>query len=1192
MIRIALKLYDYLKANKIINLLSFCFVTVFLVVQASRLHYNEDISDFLPLKGNDMKALEVYQNIAGANKLIITFSQEEVDSSSPDSIIQAITAYVDRVKQKDNDGMIHNLVDRIDMEKFAFISGFAYNNVPYFLEEKDYAHMDSVLANSNYITEQVARDKEMLMFPMGGLLSDNMSKDPLNLFTPVISQLINSSPNLSYELYDGYIFSPDMKRGLIMLSSPFGSSETEKNSQLVKLLEETSLEIEKQHVNLQIHVMGGPVIAVGNANQIKNDSILSIVLAVSLIMLLLWFTLRNIRNLLLIVVSIGWGWLFALCGLALVRDEISLIVIGISSVILGIAVNYPLHLIAHLSHTPNTRNALREIVSPLVVGNITTVGAFLSLVPLESVSLSDLGLFSSFLLLGSILFVLIFLPHVVKVREKKGSSSWNKIGEIKIENQPWLVVVILGLTAFFACFTKNTSFDSNMSSINYMTEEQKTNMAYLAKMISGSSDNENLYIVSNDSTLNGALDKSLKFRSTLNLLVEKQDIKLNSCNKYIISEAEQAKRLKRWEEFKLEHADKLQENLRLAMKKEGFSKNSFNDFFDILGKEYSVHKFTYFQDFAETLFTGNLCMNREKSDYNVIDVLTFKKEELNNIKSELNPKLESRFMFDVTSMNNAISETLSKDFDYIGVACGTIVFFFLWFSLGSIELAILSFIPMFISWIWILGIMGLTGINFNIVNVILATFIFGQGDDYTIFMTEGACYEYAYRKKMLASYKNSIIISALIMFIGIGSLIFAKHPALFSLAQVTIIGMFSVVLMAYLFPPLIYNWLVKYQGKYRTRPISLIPLIRFTYSGVIFFIQLASVYVLGFILLDFMKPTKTRRNLFRRYISSLYRFDMNHLPSVKFRIKNICQEKLDKPALIICNHQSLLDTACLLAFSPKIVFIANECAMNHWCIKKVFKWMSHILLNDTHNIDKDKISELIKEGFSICIFPEGKRNDESKILRFHKGAFALAKELEMDVLPIFLHGANYVLPYKVFALHKGSIYVEVLKRVEFSGFKKYNTDDIWRHFYHLYKSHYLQLAKEIEDAKYFKELVKDRFRYKGSDLYRKICYRLKVNNCYSSIIDTIPESVKNIVVYNDDCEEFILLLSLVHKDKKIYTVEKNEESARLLTFCAEDIVKNLYIYADSLSDEMNRLNEAADTYIYKVSGATIKLCKE
>ena len=114
---------------------------------------------------------------------------------------------------------------------------------------------------------------------------------------------------------------------------------------------------------------------------------------------------------------------------------------------------------------------------------------------------------------------------------------------------------------------------------------------------------------------------------------------------------------------------------------------------------------------------------------------------------------------------------------------------------------------MTISWIWILGIMALLGIQFNLVNVILATFIFGQGDDYTIFVTEGCLYEQKHGRKMLAAHKRSIALSALIMFIGIGSLIFAKHPALHSLAEITIVGMLSVVLMAYVIPPLLFRTL-------------------------------------------------------------------------------------------------------------------------------------------------------------------------------------------------------------------------------------------------------------------------------------------------------------------------------------------------------------------------------------------------
>lgn len=128
---------------------------------------------------------------------------------------------------------------------------------------------------------------------------------------------------------------------------------------------------------------------------------------------------------------------------------------------------------------------------------------------------------------------------------------------------------------------------------------------------------------------------------------------------------------------------------------------------------------------------------------------------------------------------------------------------------------------MAISWMWILGIMAILGVKFNIVNVILATFIFGQGDDYTIFMTEGCQYEYRHGRPILNSYKSSILQSALIMFVGIGTLIISKHPAMRSLAEVTIIGMISVLLMAYMIPPLLFRWLTTKRGKVRRHPLTL-----------------------------------------------------------------------------------------------------------------------------------------------------------------------------------------------------------------------------------------------------------------------------------------------------------------------------------------------------------------------------------
>ena len=119
---------------------------------------------------------------------------------------------------------------------------------------------------------------------------------------------------------------------------------------------------------------------------------------------------------------------------------------------------------------------------------------------------------------------------------------------------------------------------------------------------------------------------------------------------------------------------------------------------------------------------------------------------------------EGAFCFSMDDVSGTLARMLSEDFDRIGLLCSVIVFFFLCLSLG-LTMGVTAFLPLAVGWIWILGTMRLFGLQFNIVNIILATFIFGQGDDYSIFITEGLMYEYATGKKILRSFKNAVVLS-------------------------------------------------------------------------------------------------------------------------------------------------------------------------------------------------------------------------------------------------------------------------------------------------------------------------------------------------------------------------------------------------------------------------------------------------
>ena len=1150
-----LKLYDYLRRHRLVGLVSFVVVTLLLTVSVLRLGYKEDIADFLPVDSNHHNALKVYQDISGANKIFAVFQYRDTTKRDADAMVTAVDAFVDEVQRADTAHIVQNMTSQVDLEKMTSVTNFVYQNIPYFLTEHDYARMDSALSTPEYVEKQLQQDKQMLMFPAGDILSDNIQRDPLNLFTPVVQKLQHSDTGLKYELYDGHIFSPDMQRAIVMIDSPYGASETENNTQLINMLQGCGKRALAHAKNLDVHIIGGPVIAVGNASQIKSDSILSVIIAVTLIMALLLFTLRSVRNISLIVLSIAWGWLFAMGGLALFHDSVSIIVIGISSVILGIAVNYPLHFIAHLSHTPDKKRALREIVMPLLVGNVTTVGAFLALVPLQSVALRDLGLFSSFLLVGTIVFVLVYLPHITKETKEVKHTFLDRLSDISLENKPVFVAIVIVLTLIFGYFSFQTRFDANMSNINYMTDEQKEDMAYFQKMMTVNGGYQKVYAVTSDSTMDGALEKSQRLQPSLDRLVREKAVHdYSSCSQFVVSKAEQKRRLALWESFIERHKTELMTALRAAMQAEGFAPDSFNDYYSLLSKRYQPQQLAYFAPLTTTLFAGNISIDKVEGRYNIVNVLSVKDKNMQQVKAKLADK--DCFSFDITSMNSAIANHLSSDFNYIGFACGLIVFLFLWLSFGNLELALLSFVPMAVSWLWILGIMSLCGMQFNIVNIILATFIFGQGDDYTIFMTEGSMYEYAYRRKMLASYKHSIIISALIMFIGIGTLIIARHPALHSLAEVTIAGMFSVVLMAYIFPPLIFNVLVKTRGAYRRRPLRLKNLAVMGYCAAVFFSQLITVYVLGFILFGLLPQSEKRRLWFRRYQQRLFLFDLRHIPGVRFRVEGITKETFGTASIIVCNHQSMLDSAVFMALSPKTILVSNSKVSRNRVIRKIYQWNGFITLDDKSAINDELVRDYIAHGYSLVVFPEGKRNDRSTISRFHKGAFLFAERYGLDIQPFIIHGLNVVLPRNSFQVFTGSIMVKGYERVRQDGYTTYS--EMTSRVHAFYKKEYERLAREIETATYFAPLVEDRYCYKGVEIYRSVHKNIKRNNCFTRWIDT-SESSSAVLIKNNDHGEFALLYALVHPSVLVTVLEEDESKRALLTYCAKGIADNLQV---------------------------------
>jgi predicted RND superfamily exporter protein len=156
-------------------------------------------------------------------------------------------------------------------------------------------------------------------------------------------------------------------------------------------------------------------------------------------------------------------------------------------------------------------------------------------------------------------------------------------------------------------------------------------------------------------------------------------------------------------------------------------------------------------------------------------------------------------------------EVIHDDFNIAVWISSLFVLIILLISFRNILTALLSFLPMVLSWFMVQGYMYIFGLEFNLINIIISTFIFGVGVDYSIFIMEGLLSEARTgNRDILTWHKIAIFFSAVILVMVVASLLFAVHPAIRSIGLITLIGMASTIMISYALQPFVFWQLMKW----------------------------------------------------------------------------------------------------------------------------------------------------------------------------------------------------------------------------------------------------------------------------------------------------------------------------------------------------------------------------------------------
>ncbi len=1104
------KIYQFFFSHKAVFvgfvLISF-LASLFL---ASKIQYEENIAKLLPDYKNMDKLSLVYRNNNYSDKIIVNISFTDSSRLAPDELI-TVGDSLTRSLEADLKQHIKKIIYEVNPNFLNDIFTAFNAHLPIYLDSTDYTKIDSLLMgeNASLKMDEVYRT---ITSPVGASLSRYMMLDPLGL-TFLAVQKLNSLQELDdYTIYNSRIFSKDKKNLLLFISSANPSNETSKNSELITGIDKIKFQIGKDFKsNVNIDYYGLIPVSVGNARQLKQDIILTVFLSFFGIIIINFVAFRSIKAAFLAFLPAVYGGAIALGMIYLLKGQVSAISLGVGSIILGIIVDYSLYVISYYQQKKSIETVIKDMSFTIIVCALTTVAAFFCLLFVKSKVLSDLGLFAGFSLIGAAFFAIVILPHLIKniSTSKPDFKFIQRITNYRYEKNKIVILVLILLTIISLFYAGSVAFEPDLSKMNFVTQTLAVAENKITN-VSGAR-TKTIFLISIGNNLQDALTKNEAVSNQLEDLKSRKIVRSYSgLNGLILSDSLQKIKIDRWNEFWTESKKaKLKQAIEKKKIEYKFKSDAFNEFFAMLDKTYLPIDTRS----INILNSTNLQDKISFIDSKVIISTIIKADSVN--KASILSKFDSNpdsFIFDKQQITRSLVSEIKTDFETLVNLSLIVVTIILILSFGRIETGLIAAIPMFLSWLITLGYMGATKTSFNIFNIIISTFIFGLGVDYSVLMMRGLTQKFKTGIDDMPSYRKAILTSSSTTIVGVAVLGFAKHPSLNSIYLISIIGMVAVVIISYAIEPLLFNQLTHHRGKKRFLPMTLFNFIWTFITYIIFFTGSMLGIILGFFIFGIIRTKSSfnfRKKLFHKAIYNLMKvayYNSVHIPK---RLHGYYPEIFDKPRLIICNHQSHVDLLFLLSISPKIAMLTNDWVWNSPVFGRVVKFLEFYPTTMGVENSFEKLHTLVSQGYSILVFPEGTRSQDYKLQRFHKGAFLIAEMMKLDILPIMLHGTGRCVTKGEILVRRGIIDIKFLDPIKYEDYsldKDYRevTKDISKY----YKDEFAKFSAETEGPEYFTDVLIKNYIYKGPVLEWYLRSKLMMENNYDPFNEQLPKTGK------------------------------------------------------------------------------------
>ncbi len=821
MTRLCISIYRYFREHRPVFWTS--MVALFLVFGyfSSQIHLEEDLNKLMPSSRNEDGSMKLaFANLRIKDKTFLLFEGKK--GTSTDRIAEVCDAFVDSLMALDGRGdstsrAIGDVFYRLSDDLMPDGIDYLTEHLPSYIDTTLYAHIDTLLTPT-HMARQMRQNKEDMEGEFGSAYPELIQSDPIGLRSVLAAQMqpLLAGGTGGYKTIDGHFFVADSTVCVAFITPRFSATNTGQGSVLFQHLNTLIEQFAASHPDIRICYHGTPASGFYNATQIKQDLVYTVGGSLLLVMVFLLLCFRRRNTLPLLLLPVAFGTLFGLTMMYFIKGQFSLIALGIGAIILGVALSYVLHILTHHRYVSDPEQLLRDQVRPVCLGCLTTIGSFTGLIFVNTALLQDFGLFATFAILGTTIFCLVFLPQLLGkgVEEIRPNMAFRLIDRINAypfhSKKPLLAVILLVTVVCIGAYVvRGTQFDANMHNLGY-EEENTTYSENLLRQKTFTGDKEK-YFAASGKTMEEAIAHFGVLEHKLDSLKRIGLVKSYTPTDQIFVPLQiQRQRIAAWKNYWTEaRLQKVHALINQTAPAAGLNPEGFEPFFELARADYEPDALYragiipegYLSTLMEQSYDGEyLCFTSVRC---ANDTVQSKTSDYYRICDAI-ANVPHLMVLDTYYYTIDTLVGMNEDFNVLQWVSMAFVFVVLLASFRcNLRKTLLAFMPILLSWIIVLGAMALFDVRFNLINIIISTFIFGIGVDYSIFVMNGLT-EDGTDNRLLSYHKTAIFFSAVILIVTVASMLVARHPAIKSVGFATLVGLVSAVVLSYVVQPAVW----------------------------------------------------------------------------------------------------------------------------------------------------------------------------------------------------------------------------------------------------------------------------------------------------------------------------------------------------------------------------------------------------